>query len=230
MRKKLLIISLLATIALGGNAQMSDIRFGVKVAPTFDWASSGSNMVKNDGLRMGFNAGLVVEYAVTEQIAVSSGINFNFLRMKYTFTDYRFVDDFLEQTNVAVNRKVNATVVEIPLKAKVGYEVMDLFKAYFEAGLGLGFNTKDNVNDKYSYFWVTSDRDTYVNRTDQYRLLQASMIVGLGAEYEISAGLSAFAQLSVDHSFSNAFAHALAKQSGSIVRNNFIGIELGVLF
>jgi hypothetical protein len=56
------------------------------------------------------------------------------------------------------------------------------------------------------------------------------MIFGVGAEYEINRTLSAFAQLTFDHSFSNAFVKSLEKQTGSILRNNFIGVEVGVLF
>jgi hypothetical protein len=55
------------------------------------------------------------------------------------------------------------------------------------------------------------------------------MIFGLGAEYEINRNLSIFAQLTFDHAFSNAFVNVLEKQTGSILRNNYIGIEVGVM-
>ena len=40
---------------------------------------------------------------------------------------------------------------------------------------------------------------------------------------------SAFAQLTFDHAFSNAFVRSLEKQTGSIIRNNYIGIEIGIM-
>jgi hypothetical protein len=56
------------------------------------------------------------------------------------------------------------------------------------------------------------------------------MIFGLGTEFEINRNLSAFAQLTFDHSFSNAFVSSLEKQTGSVLRNNYVGLEFGILF
>jgi len=42
--------------------------------------------------------------------------------------------------------------------------------------------------------------------------------------------LCTFVQISFDHAFSNAFVRSLEKQTGSILRNNFIGVEAGIMF
>ena len=229
MRKTLLIFSMVAAMAMSANAQTGNARFGIKIGPTFDWASSGSTAASNDGLWLGANLGLVCDYYVTSYFAVSSGVDVNILNMKYTFTDRRYVEDFLEETNVLVSRRLNAVNVEIPLKAKLIFDVADSFKAYTEAGLGLGINCRDVCRDSYSFYWVTSEGEDYVDCTNQYRPLQLSMVFGLGAEYEINRDFSAFAQLTFDHSFSNAFVSSLEKQTGSIIRNNFIGVEVGIM-
>ena len=230
MRKTLLIISLVAMVAINGNAQTRDARFGIKLGPTFAWASSGSTSAEGNGFGLGYNLGLVYDHYFSNHVAVSSGVNFNVLRMRYTFTDYRFIDEFLEQTNVSVMRRIKGTNVEIPLKLKMRFDVVDAFKAYVEAGGGLGFNCKDLCRDEYSFYWVSSSSEEYVDCTNQYRMLQVSMIFGLGAEYEINRNFSAFAQLTFDHGFSNAFVSSLDKQTGSILRNNFLGAEVGILF
>ena len=222
---------MVAAMAMGANAQTENLRFGIKVGPTFDWASSGSTAVTNEGFRLGANMGLVCDYYVTSYFAVSSGVDVNILNMKYTFTDRRFVEDFLEETNVAVSRRLNAVNVEIPVKAKLSFDVADLFKAYAEAGLGLGINCRDVCRDSYSFYWVNYEEgENYVDCTNQYRPLQLSMIFGLGAEYEINRDLSAFAQLTFDHAFSNAFVRSLEKQTGSIVRNNYVGVVVGIMY
>lgn len=229
MRKILLIFSLVAVFSLGGNAQSRSQRIGIKFGPTFDWAGSGSTAASSDGTRLGFNVGLVSDSHLSEHIAISSGVNLNLLRMKYTFTDHRYVEDFLEATNVSVARRLKATNVEIPLKVKVKFDVFDSFMVYVEAGGGLSFNCKDWAKDSYNFYWASSESQTYEDCTNQYRLLQTSMIFGLGAEYEINRNFSAFAQLTFDHAFSNAFVKSIEKQTGSIVRNNFIGVEVGIM-
>ena len=225
----MLIISLVAAFVVSVEAQTGNDRFGIKMGPTFDWASAGSTAVTNDGFRLGGSVGLVYDHYFTSNFAVSSGANLNFLCLKYTFTDRRRVEDFLEEANMLVARRLNATNIEIPVKAKFSIDVADAFMAYVEAGAGLSFNCKDYGKDSYSFYWVTSEGEDYVDCTNQYRPLQLSMVFGLGAEYEINQDFSAFAQLTFDHAFSNAFVSSLEKQTGSIIRNNFIGVEIGIM-
>ncbi len=229
MKKTLLIISLVAVFSVSGNAQFKPIRFGLKVGSSVDWASSGSTAAHNDGVRIGSNVGLVCEQYFTHNIAFASGLSLNYLNTKYTFTDHRFVDDFLEATNVSVERRLNATNLEIPLKAKLKFDVAGSFSAFVEAGGGLSLNFRDMGKDAYSFYWVSSEDEAFKECTNQYRLMQVSMVFGLGAEYEISSSMSAFAQLTFDHGFSNAFVRSLERQTGSILRNNYIAIEVGLM-
>lgn len=229
MRRILLIISMVSVVFVGANAQPGNVRLGIKLGPTIDWASSGSTATTNDGIRLGGNLGLICDYYFTDNVSVSSGVNFNLLRMKYTFIDYRRAEDFLEETNVSVSRRLNATNIEVPLKIKFRFDVVDSFKAYAEAGAGLSLNCKDYVKDSYTFYWTSYEGQNYVDYTNQYRPLQLSMIFGLGTEYEINRNLSAFIQLAFDHAFSNAFVNSLEKQTGSILRNNYIGIEIGLM-
>ena len=229
MRKILLIISLVAAFSVGAKAQMKNVRLGFKLGPTVDWTSSGSIAANNDGIGLGGNLGLVCDYYLTDNIAVSSGANFDFLRLKYTFVDHRRAKDFLEEANISVSRRMNAINIEIPLKVKFRFDVVDSFKAYAEAGAGLNFNCKDYGKDRYTFYWASFEDESYVDCTNQYRPLQLSMIFGLGVEYEINRNLSAFAQLTFDHAFSNVFVSSLEKQTGSILRNNYIGVEVGFM-
>ena len=230
MKKTLLIISLVTMIAMEANAQTRNSRIGIKLGPTIDWASSGSTAANNKGIGIGLGVGLVYDHYISSHIAVSSGANLNFLNMKYMFTDYRFVEDFLGKTHVSVERRLKATNIEIPLKLKLDVDVTDSFKAYVEAGAGLSLNCKDYGKDSYSFYWVSSGGESYVDCTNQYRPLQLSMIFGLGTEYEINRNISTFVQLTFDHSFSNAFVSSLEKQTSSVILNNFVGVEIGILY
>ena len=230
MRRNLLIISLLWLIVLSGNAQTKEFRFGFKFGPTFDWASSGSTVTQNRGMRLGLGAGLVVDHYFTNNIAVSSGLNFNYLRMKYQFTDSRMVENFLQEVQLPVERRVKANVIEVPIKAKVGFEVLESVRAYVEAGAALGFNLKDEVKDSYEYYNYSYADETYVDMSDQYRMLQASLLFGLGAEYEINRKFSVFGQVTFNHGLMNAFPKELERKTGSILNTNLIGVEVGILF
>jgi hypothetical protein len=140
------------------------------------------------------------------------------------------MEDFLEKANVSVSRRLRATNIAIPLKLKGRFDVADLFFLYAEAGGGLAFNCKDYCKDSYDFYWVEFEGERYEDCTNQYRPFQLSMVFGLGAEYQINNSFSAFAQLTFDHAFSNAFVRPLEKETGSILRNNFIGLEFGIMY
>ena len=229
MRKTLLIFSLIAAFSMGAHAQQRNFRIGAKIGPTFDWASAGSVNTENKGVKLGFNVGLVADYYFSEHFGISSGADLDLLRMKYQFTDHRYVEGFLNEVDVPVTRQLRATVVEIPLKAKARFDMMESLKGYVEIGAGLGINCKDMGKDSYEYYWVESEGKNYEDCTNYYRPLQFSMIFGLGAEYEINNNIGAFAQLSFHHAFSNAFAGWKQKETGVILRNNFIGVEVGIV-
>ena len=229
MKKISLIISFVVLFALGGKAQIDNLRIGLKIGPSIDWASSGSPETESKAPGVGLNMGLILDYYLTDYFAVSSGLNFNAFRMKYQFTDYRRPEDFLEETNVSVLRRVKGCNLEIPIKIKGKFNVADLFDAYVEAGCGLGFNLKDRCKDEFDFYWTHYSDERYVDCTNQYRAFQPSLLFGVGAEYEINSKLSAFVQLTFDHAFSNTFVKSLEKQTGSIVRSNYIGIEVGIM-
>ena len=231
MRKTLLIFSLVIVVAMNVNAQNKGGRYGILIGPTFDWVSSGSAAVNKDDIKLdfGFNAGLVYDYFLSDHIAVSSGVIVNFLQMKYSFVDYRRVEGFLEETNVTVKRRQKATNIEIPVVVKFRFNVQESFVAYLEAGGALDINCKDFGRDDYGFYWSEPQTLDYVDCTNQYRVILPSLIFGLGGEYEINQKLSMFAQLVFHHSLSNAFVGSLEEKTGSILRSNFIGLEVGFI-
>ena len=234
MKKIALIISLVAFFALGGNAQSKTFKYGLKLGPTFNWVSAGSTVVGNEGLGIGLGLGVVTDYCYSSHIALSSGLNFNLMRMKYHFMDLRASENFLEESAVSVKRVLSAKSISVPLKFKLRVDVMDSWRAYVEVGADLGLNLADRAKDEFKYDFTDSNGLDYidVNYEDyryQYRRFQAALDFGLGAAFEVNSKLSLFAQLTFNHAFVNAFTREMERKTGSIVYNNFIGLEIGFL-
>lgn len=229
MKKTLLIISLLTCFAIAGKAQYKTNVIGVKLGPSLDWVSPGSADVERIGMGLGFDVGVVAEHYFTPNIAFASGLEFYLTQTHYKFTDSRIVENFLEEALVPVDRTARASYLEVPLKAKVKMEIIDSWQAYVEAGIGLGMNLRDYGRDEFNFYGVAYADESYKDYSYQYRLLQASVLFGLGVEFEINRSLSLFAQLSAHHSLSNAFIREMEKQTGSNLKMNFVGLEIGVL-
>lgn len=230
MKKILLTISFLAAFVAVADAQSGEFSYGVKAGPTFNWAGAASASCENMGARLGFGLGAVVDYDLSAKLAVSSGLEFNLMRFKHSIVDYRRMENFLEYSTVALERRTSATYLEIPLKAKARTEIIDDVTGFVEAGLGIGMNLSARVKDEFEFYGIPYADPRYVDAIYRYRMFQATLRFGLGTEYAISSDYSVFAQLSFRHALSNMFTSQLQKQTGSNMKANFIGIEAGVMF
>lgn len=230
MKKIALIISLVAFVSLQGFSQKGTYSYGLKFGPAFDWASSASTATSNHGVRLGFNLGGIVDKYFTDHIALSSGLNFYYWRGHYSFTDLRVAPDFLEEAPISIDRYVRANYFEVPIMIKVNYEIVDGWKAFAEAGVGIGLNTKDATKDTYEFYWISSSEKSYTNSSFyQYRWLQAALNFAAGAEFQVNKKFSIFAQLSYNHGLTNSFTRNMKKLTASDIKTNFIGLEIGIM-
>ena len=230
MKKTTLIISLLAAFALNVSAQSRTNVYGLKLGPTLNWVTTASDVGKNNGTRLGFGASIFVDHYFSHHLAVSSGLTYNTFGLKYQFADYRHVTDFLEATVIDVDRKYKGSCVELPVKLKVNFDVVDSWKAFAEGGVAIALNLTAKAKDEFNYYGITHSDTDYHDVSDQYRLFQFALRFGLGAEYELNSKLSVFAQLSYGHGLTNMFTGVLEKQTGSNLKSNFIGLEIGALY
>lgn len=230
MRKILLIVSLLAFCSLNGNAQVRTVNIGLKIGPNWAWANSPSEEAgKNLGSKMGFSTGLFVDSYFTNNFAFSTGLNFNILSMKYQFTDLRQLPNFIEPTNIPVERQFSGTYFEVPLKFKMTFDVADAVSVFADAGIAIDLNLSDKAKDVYRFGSTEYSDLDYVNVTDEYRRFQVAMKLDVGAAYQITNYFSVFAQLAFHHSFSNMFTQEMKKATGVNLKANFIGLEVGIM-
>lgn len=230
MKRICLFFSLVALFTLNGNAQKGTTNYGLKIGPNLNWVSSSSDSGENAGAKLGFCLGGFVDHYFSDYMALSLGLNFQVTSLSYQFIDNRFVENFLVPSNVSVNRKFKGSYFEVPVKVKVKTEIMDSWKVYADAGVGVGVNLSARGKDSYEFYGVSYTDTRYVNYLSEYRLLQAALKFGVGAEYEVSSNLNVFAQLTYHHALSNTFTKRLQDLTGSNLKLRFIGLEMGILF
>ncbi len=230
MKKILLTISLLAAFMAHADAQSETFSFGIKAGPTFNWAGADATTCQNKGVALGLGMGLVADYHLSGILAVSSGLEYNWVRLKLRLDDYRRMENFLEYSVVAIDRRTSASYLEIPLKLKARTEIVDDLTGFAEVGAGLGFNLSARAKDEFTFYGIDHADTKYVDKTNQHRMLQAALRFGLGAEYAFSSDYSVFAQLSFRHALSNMFTSEMQRRTGSNMKVNYIGIDAGVMF
>lgn len=229
MKRTVLVFSLLAIVSLHCTSLMGQINFGFKLGPNLGWAGSATTAGSGDGARMGLTTGIFVDKYFTDNLALSVGVNYNLVRMSYRFTDHRLPELALVESNIEVARKFKGSYLELPVKLKARFEVIESLSVYGEAGAGVGVNLSAKGKDTYDFYGSHYSDTDYKNYSYEYRLLQASLHFGLGAAYEISSRLAVFAQISYRHALSNMFTQTLYKETNSNLKYNFIGLEVGIL-
>ncbi len=243
MKKNLLLIVILVFSTSSFFAQ-SDFQLGLNLSPNFSWFKSQSETVTSDGLKFGFNFGLVGDFNISENYSFSTGLIIvnNGGKIEYPFVQE--IESGGTKLSVGGKRTDEITLryIEIPLTLKLKTNEIGYLKYYGQFGLGLGVNYDSEADVEFNYpgnNGALSNDD--VDYADEINLFRASLIVGLGVEYNLTGSTS----LILGATFNNGFTNVLSEDgysedqngNGTLPRdqsfkaiNNYLVINVGVLF
>ena len=249
MKKNLLFIGLMLAMSLSASAQNEGFAFGFKVGPNWGWTGSTTGAAVNEGIRTGFDLGVVAEYYFADNYALVSGINVDFVGGKYMFERGRMVVDSINPDGYVevygVNRIYKSTIYEIPLMLKM--ETNDLgnlpLRAYAQVGGGIGYAQKVKVKDAIPSEGIETPAEWGI--TDrEFSNIRVSLKIGAGAQYAVDESTRLFAGFYFSHDFINNINSInpnyykyyngdkdLGERDVKLnMVQNRIGIEVGVLF
>lgn len=252
MKKSLLIVGLMLAMSLTMSAQESVFAFGFKFGPSFDWTGSKTSTALNQGVKTGFDLGVVAEYYFAENYAIVTGVNVDFLRGQYNYEDMRnisAIDTITDYQLGTVGRQFKSTVYEIPLMLKmVTPELGNLpLRAFAQVGGAFGYTQRVKVQDTFTLGDINDDE--YRVTDGEYNPFHASLRIGAGAEYALIESTRVFAGIYFSHDFLNNISSGGQGLLNSNYRKyyngdknlgerehdlsllqNRIGIEFGILF
>ena len=267
MKKNLLLAGLLLAFSLGAVAQNNattqnttttqnnvkakrykSYAFGFKLGPNFNWIGSTTGEAQNERLKTDFNLGFDAEFYFTDNYAIVTGLNVNFINGRYTYEDMR--DPYATESFKmgTVDRTFKTTAFEIPLMVKMMTEQFGLFKYFAELGVGFGLSPRVNVKDTFQFDQETNpiplDNDIYRRASEEYTSLRFDVRGAFGLQYTIQGTTRVFADVYYAHNFLNSIQwigknyrkyYNGNKDLGerpnnlNVVQNQF-GIEVGILF
>ena len=253
MKKTLLFVGLMLALSLGASAQDQEFSFGLRLGPNFTWTASRQGAAVNEGTGVGFDMGFVAEYYFTENYAIVSGVNVNFVKGHYSFDDkYVTAHDTLLYN---IDRQFRTTVYEIPLMLKlVTPEIGGIpLRAYAQLGGAFGITpsvkVKNNAYTSLDGNPVPAPDEAYLaSRKGEYNPIHASLRVGAGAEYALLESTRVFLGFYYSYDFLNSISSGAQGITSNYrkyycgneafgqrpVRLDFrqhrIGVEVGILF
>ena len=253
MKKSLLVIGLLMAMSLTASAQYDGPAFGFRVGPTFNWVGSNGKEAYDSDLKVGCDLGFVFEYYFTENYALVTGINVNFLKGEYDFRDKRDIstDSIPNYQLGVIEREFKTTEYEIPLMLKlVTPEIGNIpIRAYAQLGAAFGITPVVKVKDKFKLDDLEDPKEAeYRLVKGEFNPIHTSLRVGAGAEYallettrvslgvyysyDLLNGISSGAQ-GITNNYRKYYGgdEALGERPVNLdIHQHRIGIEVGILF
>jgi len=216
---------LLSLVTYAANAQFPPYYFGLKAAPQISWIKPDVDTYESAGAKMGFAWGFIAEFNFTENHSIATGFNMLFNGGKLKFPAVQG-----EETGIMI-RDYSIKYIEIPLSLKMRTNDINGMRYFGRIGLGTAFKLGAKKTDEFTPEGgsaITSSKNNY----DDIALFRESLIVGLGAEYEIQEG----PKLGVELTFNNGFTNIMTgKNTANPSLNekatlNFFELAFSVLF
>lgn len=226
MKKSILIFTIVFFFILkSGLAQEKPFVFGIKVGPSIGWMKPDSKGYDNQGTDVGFSWGFLAEFYLMENYMINSGFNITYLNATLEYPE------MIEGESGILNRGYRLKYVEIPLTLKMKTNNFDGISYFGIMGFGAGFRLSAKAKDKF-----VPEGGTQTNEendiTDDIKSFRASLILGVGLEYEMGGDTKVLAGLN----FNNGINDILSNQNSFDTTinhkaiNNYFELYFAILF
>lgn len=210
--RRLLCGSVFILLTIGTEAQ---VRIGLQLNPTISSnrveTLSNTVNVSNDGSKLRFKFGPVVDIPVSETYYFSTGLLYAPKQGALKILD--------ATTGVTSAELYNLQYLQIPLALKLfTNEIFLDTRLYFS----LGALAEIKIHEE-------ADKKEYV-AIEKFRIVDTSLLLAAGVEYNIGLNTTLFGGLSYNRGLINAITDHFALDEDITMKNDLISIDLGVKF
>lgn len=212
MKKAIPVIAVALVTATAVQAQETQrgVKLGIKLSPNLGWIHSDTKELEGDGIRLGFSFGLLTDFRLgNNNYALSTGLFLDMAGANQRSKEFTFNQDIngvnVPRTVPALSFARKFQFIELPVLIKLRTNEIGYMTYFGQLGFGSGYN----ISSKGDEYTMGTDgniaREDKANISDQTAIFRASLIVGLGAEYNISGNTSILVGLNYNHGFTDAF-------------------------
>jgi hypothetical protein len=214
----------------------SSFQLGFRATPNISWLKPDANNVDADGAILGFNYGVIADFNISDRYSFSTGVE------SVTTGGKLYMKD------IATSAEYKVKYVEVPLSLKLKTNQIGYMTYYGQFGVGLGINYDSEA--KFSRLGINSTDERY---SDKISIFRGSIIMGLGAEYNISGNTSIVVGLTFNNGVTNLFnkdGKDYIKETSKITNtdvngnpidptlapdelkaiSNYMGLNIGIIF
>ena len=199
----------LALFLLSAFGSLAQVKLGLKLAPviTANRATNDSLNIDENGSKVKFSIGLVLDKQLSETYFLSSGLIYLPKRVAYINADRTVAEEYTLQ------------YLQIPISLKLfTNEIAPDLKPYIQVGSGLEFKVFDEPKDP-----------SFVN-IQKFHAIDIPVIIGAGIEYRAVINTTLFGGFSYQRGLINTVSEATAGFEDLQIRNTIFSIDLGLKF
>ncbi|MEM6641447.1 MAG: porin family protein [Bacteroidota bacterium] len=203
MKTILLLLALLSSALLSAQTKL-----GLKLSPVVasNRVTNDAQDVENDGSRLNLSVGLVVDKPLSDSYYFSTGLIYMPKRAAF-----RVSADSAESYTLQY--------LQIPITLKLfTSEIAPDVKVYFQIGSALELKVFEEPKEP-SFDTIT-----------KFNLLDFSVILGSGIEYQAGTNTTIFAGISYQRGLSNTINETVSNADDLQLRNTIVSLDLGVKF
>ena len=225
MKKSIFILALSVIMLFPSFSQ--GIRFGVFAEPKFNWLSPDVSEFSNDGTRMGFNFGLIMDNYFTENYAFATGISMNYVGGNLLLNSaYKIEDNSGDTLDLVQDSRLTYRLqyVNIPLGLKLKTNPIGFISFTSNVGLTPQINIKGLLE-----YEAEDGNKLKENISNEFNLFNLGYHIGVGMEYNIGGNSAITASII----YTNGFLDLTKDEKDSIEDNitmNNVALKLGIMF
>ncbi|MDO8899309.1 MAG: outer membrane beta-barrel protein, partial [Bacteroidales bacterium] len=168
-----------------------------------------------------------------ENYVIHTGFNVVYLNGAYTFPHKQTSNDGSGTEIIGdMNRFLRLKYIQIPVVMRMKTNEIKDVTYYGEVGLGLAIKTSANADNTFSRNGTIVESTKKVNVSDEYRFSRESLILGVGAYYNLGGSTKLTGGLRFDNNFFNILKgkNTVDTSVDQKAIANFLELSIGVLF
>jgi len=230
--------------------EVKPVRLGFAVSPALTWLASETKQLGTQGQRLGFSYGVTVDFTIAQSnnysLATGFLISHTGGKLQYADAIPRTNNGPFESAQTAIDAKLQYINIPFTLKLKtneIGY--MSYFGQFgVLAGVKMGAKQNGTTTFDNDLFKKAIENESYKAES---RLFNAGLLIGIGAEYNISGGTNLIFGINYFRGFTNVldFSTYNTNDTNNVLFNddgtpskgpravgflNHVALSLGVIF
>jgi len=210
MKRFIFVIVLL----IGSIEAFTQVKIGLQLSPTISSnrveTQSNEFSIKNGGSKLKFKFGIVADFPLSDNYYFSTGL---------LYTPKRVSLIAIEQPDGMPNtEEYDLQYLQIPLTMKLYTNEITLDTKLF---FNLGVNAEIAISEKF-------DKDNEI--IEDFKLFDTSLVLGAGVERKIGTNTAVYVAIMYNRGLINPISKSMDIDEKILLKNDMIGLDLGVKF